>query len=219
MIAESLINHRLSPLRTTDTVEAAMEFMVQNGVTELPVIDKKQVINYARLSHIANLPKNQILADVIPAHPYPPVAHANNHLYELIPLLSSNDLSVLAVCNSSNEFMGITEQKQINKYIAESLTYRGMGAILVLNLDNRSYAPSHLARIIEENGAKIIGLVVKQREDQSLWVNIKLNTTIVKPIVTSLNRHDYRVDTVFMSEDMDEENNREFDMVLSFFDL
>ncbi len=89
----------------------------------------------------------------------------------------------------------------------------------MLNLDNRSYAPSHLARIIEENGAKIIRLVLKQREDQTLWVNIKLNTTIVKPIVTSLTRHDYRVENIFMSEDMDEENNREFDMVLRFFDI
>lgn len=219
MIAESLVNHRLSPLRTTDTVEAAMEFMVQNGVTELPVIDKKQVVNYARLTNLTTLPKNRLLVDVIPVHPYPPVATVNNHLYELIPLLSANDLSVLAVCNTQGEFVGITEQKQINKYIAESLTYRGLGAILVLNLDNRSYAPSHLARIIEENGAKIIGLVLKQREDQTLWVNIKLNTTTVKPIVTSLNRHDYRVENIFMSEDMDEENNREFDMVLRFFDI
>ncbi len=219
MIAESLVNHRLSPLRTTDTVEAAMEFMVQNGVSELPVIDKKQVVNYARLANLATLPKSKLLVDVIPPHPYPPIATIHNHLYELIPLLSANDLSVLAVCNNDGEFVGITEQKQINKYISESLTYRGLGAILVLNLDNRSYAPSHLARIIEENGAKIIGLVLKQREDQTLWVNIKLNTTIVKPIVTSLNRHDYRVENIFMSEDMDEENNREFDMVLRFFDI
>ncbi len=219
MIAESLVNHRLSPLRVTDTVEAAMEFMVQNGVTELPVIDKKQVVNYARLSNLATLPKHSTLSEVIPTHPYPPVATIHNHLYELIPLLSANDLSVLAVCNNSGEYVGITEQKQINKYISESLTYRGLGAILVLNLDNRSYAPSHMARIIEENGAKIIGLVLKQREDQSLWVNIKLNTTIVKPIVTSLNRHGYRVENIFMSEDMDEENNKEFDMVLRFFDI
>lgn len=219
MIAKSLINHNLSALRTTDTVEAAIAFMMQMGVTELPIIENKKVYNYARLSQLATLPKNQSLEVAIAKHPYPALATETNHLYELIPLLAANDLSNLAVCNDQGEFIGVVEQKLINNYIADSLTYKGLGAILVLHLDGKDYAPSLLARLVEENGAKILGLVIRNGEDGRLWVNIKLNTTVVKPIVASLKRYSIQVENIFLAEDHDGNSDKEYDMIMRFFDI
>jgi hypothetical protein len=157
MIASQLINEHLSPLRTTDSVDAALLFMISQGVTELPLIEQKQLWNYVRLQQLATLPKDQTLGDVISKHPFPPSAHSNNHLYELIPLLAANELSILAVTDADGQYQGIIEQKSINKLIADSFTYRGMGAILVLRMSDRDFAPSQLARWIEENGAKFFG--------------------------------------------------------------
>ena len=55
-----------------------------------------------------------------------------SHLYELVPMLAANELSILAVTDADGQYQGIIEQKSINKLIADSFTYRGMGAILVL---------------------------------------------------------------------------------------
>lgn len=121
MIASQLINEHLSPLRTTDSVEAALAFMISQGVTELPLIEQKQLYNYVRLQQLSGLPKEQSLGDAIAKNPFTPSAQSNNHLYELVPMLAANELSLLAVTDAEGMFQGIIEQKSINKLISESL--------------------------------------------------------------------------------------------------
>ena len=219
MIASQLINEHLSPLRTTDSVDAALLFMISQGVTELPLIEQKQLWNYVRLQQLATLPKDQTLGDVISKHPFPPSAQSNNHLYELIPLLAANELSILAVTDSDGQYQGIIEQKSINKLIADSFTYRGMGAILVLRMSDRDFAPSQLARWIEENGAKLLGIMINHADQGQLRINVKLNTTTVKPILATLERQSIVVEHVFMAEDHDENDSKAFDVVFKFFDI
>lgn len=219
MIASQLINEHLSPLRTTDSVEAALAFMIRQGVTELPLIEQKQLYNYVRLQQLSDMPKEQTLGDAIPKNLFTPSAQMNSHLYELVPMLAANELSLLAVTDTVGMYQGIIEQKSINKLISESFTYRGMGAILVLLMDDRDFAPSQLARWIEENGAKMLGMMINHAEQGKLRINVKLNTTIVRGIMATLERQNVKVEHVFMAEDHDENDTKAFDMVFKFFDI
>ncbi|MCX8484569.1 MAG: hypothetical protein ORO02_05095 [Bacteroidia bacterium] len=219
MIASQLINEHLSPLRTTDSVEAALAFMISQGVTELPLIEQKQLYNYVRLQQLSGLPKEQSLGDAIAKNPFTPSAQSNNHLYELVPMLAANELSLLAVTDAEGMFQGIIEQKSINKLISESFTYRGMGAILVLRMDDRDFAPSLLARWIEENGAKMLGMMINHAEQGQLRIHVKLNTTVVRGIMATLERQHVKVEHVFMAEDHDENDSKAFDVVFKFFDI
>jgi len=209
----------LSPLRTTDSVEAALAFMISQGVTELPLIEQKQLYNYVRLQQLSGLPKEQSLGDAIAKNPFTPSAQSNNHLYELVPMLAANELSLLAVTDAEGMFQGIIEQKSINKLISESFTYRGMGAILVLRMDDRDFAPSLLARWIEENGAKMLGMMINHAEQGQLRIHVKLNTTVVRGIMATLERQHVKVEHVFMAEDHDENDSKAFDVVFKFFDI
>lgn len=219
MIASQLINEHLSPLRTTDSVEAALLFMISQGVTELPLTEQNQLWNYVRLQQLATLPKEQTLGDAIPKHPCAPSASSYNHLYELVPMLAANELSILAVTDDEGNYQGIIEQKSINKLIADSFTYRGMGAILVLKMGDRDFAPSQLARWIEENGAKILGIMINHADQGQLRINVKLNTTKVRPILATLARQNIEIEHVFMAQDHDENDTKAFDVAFKFFDI
>jgi predicted transcriptional regulator len=219
MIASQLINEHLSPLRTTDSVEAALAFMISQGVTELPLIEQKQLYNYVRLHQLSGLNKEQTLGDAIAKNHFTPSARGNSHLYELVPMLAANELGLLAVTDEEGNYQGIIEQKSINKLISDSFTYRGMGAILVLLMDDRDFAPSQLARWIEENGAKMLGMMINHAEQGKLRINIKLNTTVVRGILATLDRQHIAVEHVFMAEDHDENDTKAFDVVFKFFDI
>ncbi|MEY2870957.1 MAG: hypothetical protein RLZZ146_880 [Bacteroidota bacterium] len=196
-----------------------MAFMISQGVTELPLIEQKQLYNYVRLQQLSGLPKEQSLGDAIAKNPFTPSAQSNNHLYELVPMLAANELSLLAVTDAEGMFQGIIEQKSINKLISESFTYRGMGAILVLRMDDRDFAPSLLARWIEENGAKMLGMMINHAEQGQLRIHVKLNTTVVRGIMATLERQHVKVEHVFMAEDHDENDSKAFDVVFKFFDI
>lgn len=220
MIASQLITDNLHVLRTSDTVEGAIEFMVSQGVSELPIIDKKKIYNYARLSVLSAVDNKQSsLAQNIPQNPHAPFAVTEHHLYEIVPLLAANELSILAVTDENGDYVGIIDQKRINKLITESLTYRGIGAVIVIRLTDRDFSPSTICRWVEENGAKVLGMMVSQTELGDLILNIKLNTTVVRAIVATFKRQGYSVEHVYLAEDQSNDDSREVDLVLKFFDL
>jgi predicted transcriptional regulator len=220
MIVQELVSDHLDGLRITDSVEGAIDFMVRQGVSELPIIDKKKLYNYARLASLhAVKDKHASLQDVILLNPFAPKANENQHIYEIVPILAANELSVLTVVDEEDHFVGVVDQKHINKLITESLTYRGIGAVVVLRLSNKDFAPSILARWTEENGAKIIGMMVNVTNDGELLVNLKLNTTMVKNIVATFQRQNYRIEQVYLAEDFNKTEDRAIDLAIKFFDL
>jgi hypothetical protein len=95
----------------------------------------------------------------------------------------------------------------------------GMGAILVLKMSDRDYAPSQISRWIEENDAKILGLLIGYADQGMINVNIKLNTSSVKNILATLSRQNINVDQVFMADDYDENDTKAYDVVFKFLDL
>ena len=90
---------------------------------------------------------------------------------------------------------------------------------MVLRVSDRDFATSLIARWIEENGAKILGMMVNTTPDGELLVNLKLNTTIVKNIVATFQRQNLRVEHVYLAEDFNQDNDRAIDLALKFFDF
>jgi acetoin utilization protein AcuB len=219
MIAGSLIHDSLSPLRLSDTVGAALEYMHAMRVSELPVVDNNRLHNYARTLNLLQEKSDTRLSDIIPFNPHAPNAHAQQHVYEVIPLMVASDLEVMAVANDQNQIIGIIDQRKIQEIISQSLTYKGIGAVLVVMAEPRDFAPSHIMRLVEENGAKVLGMMVNQTEAGNLLVSLKLNTTLVKGIVASLSRFGYKTEDVYMSEDFNRQDNSEYESVLRFFDI
>jgi acetoin utilization protein AcuB len=219
MKANDLLNEAIIPLRRSDTVSAARAFMAEQGVTELPVLDKTELYNYARAILLNDQPGEKRLEEVLPYNPHAPRALVNSHLYELVPVFAAADLHVLAVVNENHEFVGVIDQKSIHKHIAQSLTYKGIGAVLLLSVRPIDFAPSQIARMVEENGAKVLGMMVEHTDETSLKVSLKLNTTQVKNIVATFKRFDMKVLDCFMAEVFDTGSEKEYNSVLKFFDI
>jgi hypothetical protein len=113
--------------------------------------------------------------------------------------------------------LGITDS--MDAVLSFMINQGGMGAILVLKMSDRDYAPSQISRWIEENDAKILGLMISQADQGMLKVNIKLNTSRVKNILATLSRQNINVDQVLMADDYDEIDTKAFDVVFKFLDL
>ena len=220
MTAKELLNESINVLRHTDTVAAAVGYLNGQGLTELPVVKNKFLYNYARIENLNQVDDHSLkLDEVIAENVHAPSVFHNQHLYEIVPIMAVSELSVIAVLGENKEFEGTIDQRRINKLITESMTYRGLGAVVVLNLEDRDFSPAAICRWVEENGAKVIGMMVKSEEMGRLKVNLKLNTTVSRNIVSTFQRQGYKVENVYLSEDQNDQEDREIDMVLKFFDL
>jgi hypothetical protein len=62
-------------------------------------------------------------------------------------------------------------------------------------------------------------MMVSVTNEGELLVNLKLNTTIVKNIVATFQRQNYRIEQVYLAEDFNKTDDRAIDLALKFFDL
>jgi acetoin utilization protein AcuB len=219
MNAGELISPTLSALRRTDTVEAALDLMNSLGVGELAVAEQQQLLGYAPAAKIWAEDPDATLEQVLEFPLYPLQARADQHLYEIVPMFAALQATVLAVCAGDGRYLGMIDLRQLNALIGSTLTYKGVGAILELELAPRDFSPAELMRLVELNGAKVVGMVVNDSNDDQLIVHLKLNTTVLKAILATFERYGYQVVAAHLREDTTQGDDERFRSYLKFLDI
>jgi len=218
MQAAQLISTRLIPLRKSDNVAAALELMHAQGVTELAVVDGKKFLGYASAGSLDGLAAKKTLEQALKFPLYPICLSIRQHLYELVPVFGTSRVSVLAVCDEEGNFAGMIDLRDQNEVISKTLTYRGVGSILELELEPRDFAPSEMMRLVEDHNARVVGMVVNETEDGAMLVSLKLNTTMLRNILATFERHGYKVVNTFLREDQSDGDDA-YRSLLKYLDL
>ena len=94
MIVKELINERLNLLRSNDTVETAIDYLVTEGISELPIAESN-VLSITRLEPYECFRQGSIIIGGNPLNPHTPVASENQHLFEMIPIWQLMSLELL----------------------------------------------------------------------------------------------------------------------------
>jgi len=92
-------------------------------------------------------------------------------------------------------------------------TVKTPGGVIVLELNVHDYSLAHIARIVEDNDAKILSSRVTSIPDSmKMEVSLKINRTDVTSIIQSFMRYDYTVKASYWS------NNRNEDVLRNHYE-
>ena len=85
-------------------------------------------------------------------------------------------------------------------------TEKPPGGVIVLELNIHDYSLAHIARIVEDNDAKIMSSRVTSIADSmKMEVSLKVNRTDVTSIIQSFMRYDYTVKASYRGNDRSED--------------
>ena len=85
-------------------------------------------------------------------------------------------------------------------------TVKTPGGVIVLELNIHDYSLAHIARIVEDNDAKIISSQVTYIADSmKIEVSLKINRTDLTSIIQSFMRYDYTVKALYRSNNRNED--------------
>ena len=80
------------------------------------------------------------------------------------------------------------------------------GGVIVLELNVHDYSLAHIARIVEDNDAKIMSSHVASIADSmKMEVSLKINRTDVTSIIQSFMRYDYTIKALYQSNNRNED--------------
>jgi len=147
-----------------------------------------------------------------------PYVKEEQHIYEVIELMSRMELTLVPVLNQEKQYLGVITQEDLTRKFAHLSAMQQPGGIIELEMLQHEYSLSQISQIVESNNGRILSLYVAASDDNSrLRVTLKINLTDLTSILETLNRYNYSVVSSHLnSEDLDEFYQERFDGFLKY---
>ena len=202
MLAKELISEIVPSLKTSDTGQKALTWMEVFRVSHLPIVNNREFLGLISDTDIYDL---NMAEEAIGNHKlslFSPYVYEDQHIYEVIELISRLKLTVVPVLDRENNYLGLITQNELITYFSKMTAVHQPGAIIVLELHQNDYSLSQIAQIFESNDARILSLYVRPHEDSTrMEIVIKINRTELQGVLQTLDRYNYEVRASYMEED------------------
>jgi CBS domain-containing protein len=221
MIAEEFINHMIPPLKPTDDGHKAIVWMDEFRCHHLPVVAEGELVGF--ISEEIILESNDIDKNVIDYNLVGrnAVVELNAHFYDILKVAGENKLQIVAVIDENGKYAGVITVQEIMTSFAQTASMQMPGSILVLSVELIDYSLAEIARLVEENNAKIISSnIVEDTLDKSrIKVSIKINKREIGRVVATLERFGYNVIGRFEEDPQQDKSNERIDMLMRYLNI
>lgn len=220
MLVGDLITDEIPPLKITDTVELALDWMEQFKVSHLAVVNNRELIGVVSEADLMDYDRPDEQINVSKLHLMRPVIHHYQHTYDLVRLMSSLNLTLIPVIDEKELYKGCITLKGIVQNLSTMIAVQNPGGVIVLELNQNDYSVTQIGNIIESNDAKILSLHVSSAPDSMrLEVTIKVNREDLSGILQTFNRYNYAVKATFHQGDFDKGMNDRLDEFMHFLNI
>lgn len=206
MLAKDLISEVIPPLQPSDTLSKGLQWMEVFRVSHLPVV---KYGDFLGLISDADIFDRNRMDEPVSEYPQPlfsPFVYEYQHLYEIIELAARLDLTAVPVQTDKNKYLGVITSRQLIQTFGKLAAVSVPGGILVLEVNAGDYSLSQIARIVEENDAKILSSYITSPLDSvRLEVTLKIDRTDMTSIIQTFMRYDYAVKGSYQGSNQNEE--------------
>jgi CBS domain-containing protein len=219
MLARELISKVVPPLRPDDEVARALAWMDEFKVSHLPVVDGKNFLGLISEDNILDGAKEDtvIASKEVLNRAY---VLESQHIYYVIRKLAATDLSVVAVLDSAQNYLGCITLSDLVTKFEELAVINQPGGIIVIQFKKNDYSLAQVAHVVESNNAKILSSYVFERpETGMLELTLKVNREEVGSIVQGLERYDYQVLAFFQESAQLEDLKGRYDELMRYINI
>ncbi|SFD68630.1 CBS domain-containing protein [Spirosoma endophyticum] len=219
MLAAELIDPMLPSLKPTDLVGQALEWMEEHRVGQLVLTDQgdyRGIVSEELLLDVAD--DERPLSDVMRLFEKTYVQE-DQHLFEVLGLVIQHHMEVVAVTSAERIFSGTISVNELLKQFAQELGVQEVGAILILNMNERDYSLSEISRLVESNNVKIVSSFFSSaaygQPDRSR-LTLKLNRRDITRVISTLERFGYHIEAAFANAPVENIDQDRLDSLLRY---
>ncbi len=220
MIAKNLITDGIMPLKTSDTGKTALSWMEEYKVSHLPIVNNQEflgLISELDIYDLNNFDEPLGNHKLSSSNPY---VFENQHIYDVLKLVNAQNLSLVPVLDEKGSYLGSINLQNLVRYFARSLSVDNPGGIIVLEMTYNDYSLTELAKIVEENDAKILSTFIINHENSTkLDVFLKLNTVDISSVLKTFERFDYFVKASYGEEDDLDDLRERYNSLMNYLNV
>ena len=220
MVASELISNSITPLKTSDSVQQAMDRMNEFKLFHLPIVNENQFLGLLDEDDLHEVRDTETSIGSLSLKVLNPFVFQDAHLYDVIRLFNQLQLSMVPVLDYKKNYMGMISIHSVMEYAAQLFAVNEPGGIIVLEISNRNNSLSHMAQIVEADNAQILSSYVQAYPDSTkLEVTLKINKTEISGIRASFERYDYEVKAVYNSTAADDGTADRYNSLMNYLNV
>ncbi len=203
MQAYEFINNLIPPLKLTDKVKLALNWMEEIRTDILPVVDEGRFMGFVTEELVFSNNKPETRFDEISLENISCFVYLDKHIYDVIKVASEYHSNMIAVVDRENHYLGVVTMEDAISAFADSLSIQSNGAVLVLSMNMTDYSLSEIARIIESENTKILSSFISSDplDDSKIKLTLKLDKTELRHVKATIERFGYRILDHFQEEE------------------
>jgi CBS domain-containing protein len=220
MTAEALIAYDIPALSTEQTGKDAFHSLNDHHVKHLPVVEGHRLVGILAEEDIFNHKLYEPIGEYDFSTFRRFAVRASDHVFEIIRVMGDNRLTVIPVVDEAGNYKGLIAQNDLLRYFANMAAFTEAGGVLVLEMNRRDYSLATIARIVEDEDAKILSsFVTSGANAEVIELTLKVNRQELSRVVASLQRYEYEVKESFAELDYADSLQERYDSLMSYLNV
>lgn len=187
-------------------------------VSHLPVVDGPNLVGLLDENTLLGYDDEKVRIQELPLLEHR--VNKEDHIFEVIKIISDFKLSTVPVVGEEGRYLGEISLSSVMGYLAEMDSVRSEGAVIVLEMNMIDYSLVEIARLVEENDAKILSATITNLEGSRLSeVSLKINKTAIRGIIQGFQRFDYKIKAFYDAPNYEDDMHRRYDELMRYLDI
>ena len=217
MVASELITYDIPPLKISDTGTKALDWMEEFKTTSLPVVNENRYVGLINESDILDRNDSDEKIEAYNLNFKRPLGFQSQHLFEIIGIMSDNDIMVLPIVDSDEHYLGLITSDTIVKEFSKAISVSNAGSIITLEVNLRDYSLAEIAKMVESDEAKILSSFITSHSDSNkLEVTLKINKTDISRILHTFERFNYIITASYNESEYHKDLQGRYDEFMRF---
>jgi acetoin utilization protein AcuB len=220
MYAAELISDVIQPIHTSDTIQQAVDRMIEFRVRQLPIVNEDQFLGLLAESDIIAETDFQTQVGSLALSLVNPYVREDQHIYDVIRLFYEQQLTIVPVLDIKKNYLGMISINAMNEYFARLTSVAQPGGIIVLEINNKNNSLAHMAQIVESDNAQILSSYVRTFPDSTrMEVTLKVNKQDISAIIATFLRYEYDIKATFNHNDNNDGSMDRYDSLMNYLNL
>ncbi len=219
MLANQLITTHYPTLHIQDKVSVVLQLMDDFDIQHLPIVQDDKFLGLVSKDELLDMDETASLklleSDLITT-----AIKGTEHFLSALKVASSNALTIVPVVNDALEWVGGITAQELLKAASAFTGAEDFGAVIVLEMERKSYSFGEISRLVETNDAYITQFnTATEIETGLLIVTIRLSKLEVSDIVATFQRYEYVIRYFFGEEQYQNEIRYNYDHLMSYLKI
>ncbi|NDC41043.1 MAG: CBS domain-containing protein [Chitinophagia bacterium] len=219
MSVSRLISPFVPVLRPNDTGDRALQLMEENHLSQLPLVSDDNYLALVTEKEINDWDEPEMELSTAGFLQFRPAVLAETHPYDALKIMRQHQLAVLPIVDMDHKFLGAVTQETMLSFMIDSSSLDNPGGIIVLEIEPRNYSLYQIARICENEDVMVLHTQMRTMPTGIMEVTLKTNRTSLQPLVSSFERHEYKVAEVYGDPEDREDLMDKYRLLMNYLNM